>query len=234
MKIHRFYLEEFSKQKKIELAKSPIFHQIKNVLRIKAGEEVSFFYNNQEAVYKIINIEKNKIIFDFVKDVINNFNIKRKINLYQSIIKKDKIEWVVQKASELGVAKIIPVISDRSEKKDVNIDRLNKIAVEASEQCGRQDIIEITETIKFKNAFTNNNLNILADVSGKNILDFLEENKNNKNPEEINIFIGPEGGWTESEIDFAKKNKAQIVSLNNYILRSETASVSIVSIFSNL
>lgn len=230
MKIHRFYLEGLSKQKKIELTKSPIIHHIKNVLRLKIGERVAFFSNNQEALYKIVNIEKNKIIFDFVDDLVNSFKIKRKINLYQSIVKRDKMEWIVQKASELGVVKIIPIISDRSEKKDLNIDRLNKIAIEASEQCGRQDIIKIDSILKFKKSLDNNNLNIVADVSGQNIISFI---KNNQKLENINIFIGPEGGWTNDELDFMKKNKTQVISLNNYILRSETASISLISLFSN-
>lgn len=233
MRLNRFYLENFSNDKKIELNDSPLSHQIKNVLRMKIGDQVSFFNQEIEALYKIDEISKRSIVFVWQKNIETNFKPKREIILFQSLIKKDKMEWVVQKATELGVSKIVPVISKRSEKKDINLERLNKIILEAVEQCGRRDLPQLFSPIDFSKIWEiDTGLVLLGDGSGQNLGELFR--KNEKNFRMISIIIGPEGGFEESEIDLAKKNKAEIVSLNNYILRSETATVSFLSLLFNL
>lgn len=233
MRLNRFYLENFSGEKIIELKKGPIFHQIKNVLRMKTGNFLSFFYNNKEAIYKIESITNKDIFLVWQEDVIIKNKINKEIILFQSLIKKDKMEWVVQKAVELGVTKIVPIISERSEKKNINLDRLNKISLEASEQCGRQDLIKISEPIKFKDTLKKlKGLSFLGDSSGNNFIKSFKEKKNIE--DNINIFIGPEGGWSSEELILVKDNRIEIVKLNNYILRSETASLAFLSLLSNL
>ena len=233
MRLNRFYLENFSGEKIVELKKGPIFHQIKNVLRMKIGNSLSLFCDNKEAIYKIEKITSNDILLAWQEDIIIKNKTDREIILFQSLIKKDKMEWVIQKAVELGVTKIVPIISERSEKKNINLDRLNKISLEASEQCGRQDLIKISEPKKFKNILKKSRgLSFLGDASGD---DFVKSFLNKKNiKSNINIFIGPEGGWSSEELKLAKDNKIEIVKLNNYILRSETASLAFLSLLSNL
>lgn len=232
MRLNRFYLENFSNDQKIEMKDCSVFHQIKNVLKMKVGEQVSFFNQEIESIYKIEEISKKIIIFIWQNNVENNFKLKREIILFQSLIKKDKMEWVVQKATELGVSKIVPVISRRSEKKDINLERLNKIIIEAVEQCGRRDLPLISEPLKFSDIWIEaRGLVFLGDGSGSDMVETIK--KNEENSKKISIIVGPEGGFEKSEIDLAKKNKAKIVRLNNYILRSETASVSFLSIISN-
>lgn len=232
MRLNRFYLENFLGEKNIELKNDPIFYQMKNVLKMKLGDQVSFFCNFKEAIYVIDFIDNKKAIFKFIKNISAKQNDK-KIILFPSLIKKDKMEWVVQKAVELGVSEIIPIISGRSEKKNININRLNKISIEASEQCGRQDIVTVSEPINFKKAVAmKNEISFLGDSSGNIFLDKFKVVNIKKN--KINIFIGPEGGWSNGEIELAKKNKVEIVRLNNNILRSETAVVAFLSLISNL
>lgn len=232
MRLNRFYLENFLGEKNIELKNDPIFYQMKNVLKMKLGDQVSFFCNFKEAIYVIDFIDNKKAIFKFIKNISAKQNDK-KIILFPSLIKKDKMEWVVQKAVELGVSEIIPIISERSEKKNININRLNKISIEASEQCGRQDIVTVSEPINFKKAVAmKNEISFLGDSSGNIFLDKFKVVNIKKN--KINIFIGPEGGWSNGEIELAKKNKVEIVRLNNNILRSETAVVAFLSLISNL
>ncbi|MCK9438919.1 MAG: RsmE family RNA methyltransferase [Patescibacteria group bacterium] len=232
MRLNRFYLENFSNDKKIEMKDCSVFHQIKNVLKMKVGEQVSYFNQEIESIYKIEEISKKVIIFIWQNNVENNFKPKRKTILFQSLIKKDKMEWVVQKATELGVSKIVPVVSRRSEKKDINLERLNKIIIEAVEQCGRRDLPLISEPLKFSDIWSKvEGLAFLGDGSGINILEVFK--KNEENCKKVSIIIGPEGGFENKEIELAKKNKAEIVRLNNYVLRSETASVSFLSIISN-
>ncbi len=232
MRLNRFYLENFSKSKTLELKDNLIIHQIKNVLRLKIGEQISLFCNFSEAIYEIKKIDKASIYLNLIKDVVIKKN-DLEIILFPALIKKDKLEWVVQKAVELGVKKIIPVISARSEKKDINLNRLNKISIEASEQCGRQDLVEICQPIKFKEALQQvKSWSFLADASGDNFVDSLKTLKKDKT-KPINIFIGPEGGFEEGEIELAKKNNVKIISFNNNILRSETAVITSLAIITN-
>ncbi|MFA7365228.1 MAG: RsmE family RNA methyltransferase [Patescibacteria group bacterium] len=227
MRLNRFYLENFLEDEIIELRDGPIFHQLKNVLRIKKGDLISFF-NQTECVYIVREIDKRSIIFDFQEKVKNNFKIKRDVILFQSIIKRDKMDWVIQKATELGVSKIVPVVAKRSEKKDINLERLKRIAIEASEQCGRISIPEIVSPINFTDIWTLAEGDVfIGDFSGTSL-------KNEEINKSISIIIGPEGGFDKKEIDIAKIKKTKVVSLDNYILRSETASLSFLVLLTNL
>lgn len=232
MRLNRFYLENFSKVNTLELKHEPLVHQIKNVLRMKVGEQISLFGNFSEAIYEIKKIDKAVISLNLIKDVSVKKN-NREIILFPALIKKDKLEWVVQKAVELGVTKIIPVISARSEKKDINLNRLNKISIEASEQCGRSDLVEIFQPIKFKDVLKDiKGQSFLANANGDNFVDCLKLIDKNK-LESLNIFIGPEGGFEEVEIELAKKNNIKIVSFGDNILRSETAALVGLTLITN-
>ncbi len=232
MRLNRFYLENFSKVNTLELKHEPLVHQIKNVLRMKVGEQISLFGNFSEAIYEIKKIDKAVISLNLIKDVSVKKN-NREIILFPALIKKDKLEWVVQKAVELGVTKIIPVISARSEKKDINLNRLNKISIEASEQCGRSDLVEIFQPIKFKDVLKDiKGQSFLANANGDNFVDCLKLIDKNK-LEPLNIFIGPEGGFEEVEIELAKKNNIKIVSFGDNILRSETAALVGLTLITN-
>lgn len=236
MRLNRFYFEDFSAEKSITLSKSPIFHQIKNVLRMKEGELISLFLSPLEAIYKIEKIDNKKIELLWQENVVPKINIKREVVLFQSLIKKDKMEWVVQKAVELGVKKMVPVISERSEKKEINFDRLNKIIIEASEQCGRIDIMEIGEPLKFKEALKKKEgISFIGDASGscfsQVFSEYSSKNKSQNGP--FSIFVGPEGGFSSLELSLASENELKVLSLNNYILRSETASVAFLSLIFN-
>jgi len=232
MRLNRFYLENFSKVSTLELKYEPLVHQIKNVLRMKVGEQISLFSNFSEAIYEIKKIDKAVISLNLIKDVSVKKN-NREIILFPALIKKDKLEWVVQKAVELGVTKIIPVISARSEKKDINLNRLNKISIEASEQCGRSDLAEIFQPIKFKDVLKDiKGQSFLANANGNNFVDCLKLIDKNK-LESLNIFIGPEGGFEEVEIELAKKNNIKIVSFGDNILRSETAALVGLTLITN-
>jgi len=236
MRLNRFYFEDFSAEKNITLSKSPIFHQIKNVLRMKEGELISLFLSPLEAIYKIEKIDNKKIELLWQENVVPKINIKREVVLFQSLIKKDKMEWVVQKAVELGVKKLVPVISERSEKKEINLDRLNKIIIEASEQCGRIDIMEIGEPLKFKESLKKKEgISFIGDASGSYFSEVFSEysSKSKFQNGPFSIFVGPEGGFSSLELSLASENSLKVLSLNNYILRSETASVAFLSLIFN-
>jgi 16S rRNA (uracil1498-N3)-methyltransferase len=201
-----------------------IIHQIEKVLRLKVGEHIVLGDGKGgEAIAKIEQFSKQGV--HVVIEKFTSFDNKAKvvIRLYCSIIKKDRFEWMLEKAVELGVSEVVPLICERTIKKQINYNRLNKIIKEAAEQSGRNSLpvllpevscVEMLQSISSVERF------ILFDPSGNT--DFLKQNGQN-NECKINICIGPEGGWTEKELDMAKKNNVEIGTLGKTILRSETA-----------
>lgn len=221
MKIHRFFINKEIKEGDFVLSDKSLTHQILNVFRFGKGDRFNIF-NGDGFEYEAIILEisnKNEILID-VKNKHEGVVPKRKITLYQSLIKKDNMEWVIQKATELGVSKIIPIISSRSEKKGFNMERANKISIEASEQSGRADIVEIREIIDLKDIVLPMSTKIVFDISGTKMkkVSFDDDLP-------VSIFIGPEGGWSKEEIDYFKDNNFTIASLGETMLRAETAAI---------
>ncbi len=158
-----------------------------------------------------------------------------KINLWLcvGIIKKDNFEWITQKATELGVSHIVPVLCERTEKKSLNMERLQKIAVEASEQSGRGDVPEIDEVVELSELMTSQrNIDalpkekIVLHLEGEYVGDFLARMQ----PKSLAIFLGPEGGFSEKEIAEFALHSIPAISLGTQILRAETAAVAVTSL----
>ncbi len=147
--------------------------------------------------------------------------------LFASIIKGDNFDLVVQKTTELGVDHIIPVISDRTIKKNVNLERLQRIAIEASEQSGRVSIPKIHQPVKLKQAISD----FMQEEKGGKLLlchqdgsDFGKVKPNLKG--KIGILIGPEGGWSDVEMKLFDDRKIQKIRIGENVLRAETAAIS--------
>ncbi len=233
MRLNRFYFENLKGDKQIEFGKGPILHQIKNVLKMKEKEMISLFSQTQESLYAIERIDNKKVLLSWKENILPQVKLKREVILFQSLIKKDKMEWVTQKAVELGVKKLVPVISERSEKKDINLERLQKIIIEATEQCGRIDIMEITAPIKFKEALKQKSQPaFLGDGSGVDLAKLIKESLDSKAI--FSVFVGPEGGFSPAEMTLALENGLKIGALSNYTLRSETAAVATLSLIFNI
>jgi 16S rRNA (uracil1498-N3)-methyltransferase len=253
-KIHRF-IDSFDFSKKELEIKGEIAHQINKVLKLKIEEKIELGDGKGVvAIGEIKEIKKNSVIVVLLhQDYLKQNN--KKVTLFCSILKKENFETVVQKTTECGVSKIVPIISSRTVKTGLNLDRLKKIAKEASEQSGRGNVPEITEVITFEESLKlqkENDLNIIFDASGKlsfkttcecdgtNTRNFSAEKypcvlKDNFSliHSKINIWIGPEGGWTEKEIEKAKNSNFKIISLGSLTLRAETASIIAVYLASN-
>ena len=151
--------------------------------------------------------------------------IVKQVKIYaKSIVKKDTFEWIVEKATELGVSHIIPLISDRSEKKDINKGRLIKISIEAAEQSGRATTPVIHEVMNMKKALTDFQKikSIIWDPSAVKF-----------SPAELadmqGIYIGPEGGWTPAELALFQQRNILVRSLGPQILKAETAVIATLS-----
>lgn len=223
MKIHRFIIDNIN-QGENEIT-GEIAHQIIKVLKLKIGEKIELCDGKGiSAIAEIVEINKKKVIVK-LGALLNSAsfagqNNTKQTNLFCAVLKKENFELVVQKATECGVNKIIPIITDRTIKTGLNLIRLKKIAQEASEQSGRISIPEISEPIKFTA--------VLKDL--KNTLNFLFTSDGEypyllKNNSSCNLWIGPEGGWTQKELNLAKENNFQIISLGPLTLRAETAAI---------
>ncbi len=222
MKIHRFIIPDNLRADDLEIYDKEIVGQIKNVLHLKLGEKIIIGDGQgQEALAEITEIGKSSVVLKVQSLHKNDNEPKNLITLYCSVLKKENFELVVQKATEIGIKRIVPIISERTIKLGLNQERLEKIAKEAAEQSGRGMVPVILEPIFFEEAAKNVSgvsSNFLFDSSGET---FKETNLNG----EIAIFIGPEGGWTEREISLARNNNMSIVSLGKLTLRAETAAI---------
>ena len=144
--------------------------------------------------------------------------------LAMALIKKDNFDLVLQKATELGVCKIIPLITERTVVSKLNLERARHIVIEAAEQCERLDVPEITEPMAFKNF-------LALDVGQKVYLSERGQNKGKLNKKlPVCFIVGPEGGWSSAEIQaFERLDSAISLNLGRLILRAETAAISVLS-----
>jgi len=199
-------------------------NQIKNVLRFKIGDTI-YLGNGQEmeAKTKIQEIKKDEVVVEIVATQANVNEYVRDVTLYLAILKRENFELVVQKATEIGIKKIVPVISERTIKTGFKTERLEKIIKEAAEQSGRGLLPSITEPLKFVDATKQaqaNQLNLFFHLGGQNIKDLKITQK------KLGLFIGPEGGWSDNEVAVIKKSDTFIdVSLGKLTLRGETAAI---------
>ena len=226
--IRLYYLESIV-ENSTSLVSKEHSHYIANVMRLKKGSNINFFNKEGEWLSEIIFIEKDKVEVKFlnkIKEPLKTSNIELAICL----VKKTPMEIILQKATELGVSKIIPIISDRTEVKDLNFNRANKIVVEATEQSNQLNPPEISQIIKLKdfvNGISKETNLFFADVNSKHVL----SSKDLEQEKKISVLIGPEGDFSpaERELILSKPETASF-SLSQNILRADTAVISAISI----
>lgn len=215
-------------------------NHIKNVLRKKQGDEIIVCDGVSTDYHcKILKLEKENIILEILDKNILNVEPDIKIDIFQGLPKSDKMELIIQKATELGVNKIIPLETKRvvvkldEKTKTKKLERWQKIAGEAAKQCQRTYIPVIDNVCAIKNMvekFAEYDIVLLAyekenNNSIKSII------KNLAKPSKIAVVIGPEGGFEEEEVNYlcSALNKVKSVSLGPRILRTETAGIAILS-----
>jgi 16S rRNA (uracil1498-N3)-methyltransferase len=218
-KIHRFIEEYKIENKQIGIKDPSLLHQWKNVLKFKNGERIILSNKNEDILAEIKSLNKNLCELKVIEKYQNNNKVKRKVHLFLAILKKENFELAIQKSTELGIESITPIITERTIKTGLNFERLKKITKEASELSGRNTIPIINKTIIYPEIFekNKNQKTIIFDTRGEKIKEIGDE--------EINIIIGPEGGFTENEIKIAKENDTITASLSPLTLRGETAAV---------
>ena len=148
------------------------------------------------------------------------------MTLFCSLVKKDNFEWVLEKGTELGVSGFVPILSERSEKKNLNMERGKRIIREASEQSGRGVMPNLYGVHDLSRALETFDMDFVAfDPTGKPF-DKDDIMKGGR----IGILIGPEGGWSGSELELFRQKDISVYSLGTQVLRAETAAVSISSL----
>ena len=204
-------------------------HYAINVMRLKRGSNLNFFNKDGEWLSEIVFLNKDRVEVKFLnklKESTKNSNLELAICL----VKKGPMETILQKATELGVSKITPIISERTEVKELNFERASKIVIEATEQSNQMAPPKILKTIKLKDFLENLDETtklLFADVNSKNDL----INDNFKGFKSLCILIGPEGDFSPSERELILSISEVIpFTISNNILRSDTAVISAISL----
>ena len=202
-------------------------HYVNKVMRIKQNEVFSLFNSSGEWEAKILNISKGIVQFNVTKQLRQKENFKE-LWLAFSPIKSNYFNFMIQKATELGVTKFIPIIFDRTIVRKINKERLEKVIIEASEQSNRINVPDIEEPKSLDDFLTNNKVDLIfTDLNSENTK--IDLNKVTDNP--TCVIIGPEGDFSEQErANILKFNGVQPLKINENILRSETAIISAISI----
>ena len=223
MRLHRFFIPTpVPSSGDFTVTDENLLNQWRKVLRMDVGDTlVAFDGRGEEAVCTIDQLEKKSAMLSVVeyrKGIVPT----REIILFMALIKRDNFELVLQKATELGVSRIVPIQTARSEKKGMNRDRSEKILLEATEQSGRTTVPVLDDEVRLFDAVKKNHVPLIAfdprgTLSARDIQD--------RTLEKLGIIIGPEGGFTEEEILVFSEHNISIVCTGKTILRAETAAV---------
>ena len=225
----RFYYPSISKSC-LELSGDAHTHAA-YALRIRVGDYITVFDGRgRDYACKVKEIKKDKTLLELLSTTENTGESKISVTLYLSVIKQDRFELAVQKATELGVKKIVPVYSTFTQRNvSLNYDRLNKIAISACEQCGRSQLPTIEQSLDFDELLdrVKNTYMIFPwerEMHGR-MKDAIDNSKT-----DVSVFVGPEGGITEEEKIKLTEMGAKSVTLGTRILRAETAAIAALSV----
>ncbi len=242
--MHHFFVDQNAiKDGKVTICGLDVNH-IKNVLRIKQGEELRISDGTgRDYICSLLSYEDEKAVLNIVCESEERTEPASKFYLFQGLPKADKMELIIQKAVELGVYEIVPVSTSRcvvkldDKKKESKIKRWQAISESAAKQSKRGIIPKVHDVLSYKEALTY--AKELTGVDGTVLIPY-ENYKDMKETKEvldkaaktanICVFIGPEGGFSESEVDLSLDYDAKRISLGKRILRTETAGLAILSI----
>jgi 16S rRNA (uracil1498-N3)-methyltransferase len=231
MRLHRFYISPQTQLvHDLWLRNEQLLHQWNKVLRMAAGNELVLFNGiDHDRLYRIDILNQKEAHLLHVTDLHRNVP-KYEVYLFWSLLKRDKNDWVLQKCTELGVSHFVPILAERCERIDlsqVRSERWHKIVIEAAEQCGRSDIPVLRQP-----------MSVLAAIKGYHhemtlcVADQLNEDNisvANITKTARGVFIGPEGGWSDSEKLLFEQSQLARLHLGSFTLRAETAAVTAAS-----
>lgn len=234
MTIQRLYISQNLENKNIYITDED-FHYLKNVIRLKVNDEILLFNEkNGEYLSRVSEITKKQIVITPIKQTRTPESEKfNDTELIFSPIRHNRQDLIVEKTTELGIKILSPVITAYTNNKNLNIERLNTIAKEATEQSRRLSKPIITEPISLIQKLQKFDFE-------KRTLIYLDERPIDNNTTEIlkkfkdkpiSFLIGPEGGFSKEEFEFLKSTPAIGITLGHQILRAETAGISIIALY---
>ena len=225
----RLYNPDSIEENSTSLLSKEHTHYVINVMRLKRGSNINFFNSEGEWKSEIVFLNKDRVEVKIIEKIKQPKELSN-IELAICLVKKNPMETILQKATELGVSKITPIISERTEVKELNYDRANKIVIEATEQSNQLSppkIFEVTKLKDFLNNLDGTSKLLFADVNSKKNLNV--ETLKQGNP--ITVLIGPEGDFSPSERDSILGNSnVTSFTISRNILRSDTAVISAISL----
>lgn len=232
--MRRFYAPPENFKESLVVLDATESKHLRDVLRLRVGDEASVFDGDgNEFLCVIAEISKKETTLQIIEKLEKHNESSLELKLAVSLLKGEKFDLVIQKACELGVSEIIPLLTKRADVKirdakdiEKRMERWQRIALEAAKQCGRAKLLKIQPPIVF---------NEFVDADHKNLVLFSERGGASfesyaASPKEITAIIGPEGGWDDSELEKAAENEVQILTLKGRILRAETAAIAIAAI----
>ena len=204
-------------------------HYVVNVMRLKRGANLNFFNENGEWKSEVIFLSKDRVEVKFLEKIKQSNNLS-KIELAFCLVKKNPLETILQKATELGVNKIIPIVSERTEVKELNYVRAKRIVIEATEQSNQLVPPKIENVIKLKDflkTLDETSKLLFADINTKDNL----KNEDLQNFKSLCILIGPEGDFSSEERQsILQIRSVKPFTLSRHVLRSDTAVISAISL----
>ena len=238
--MQRFFVEPHQidgERHEIHITGSDVNH-IVNVLRMKKGEELWISDKEKEYHCVIENTGEDEVLLHILYAQEPDYELKNRIYLFQGLPKADKMELIIQKAVELGAYRVVPVSMKRSvvkldaKKADAKRKRWNAVSESAAKQSKRSLIPEVAPLMTYKEAVkeaAGYDMVLLPYESADGIRKTRELLASVKPGTDIAVFIGPEGGFEDEEVELARENGAEIVTLGKRILRTETAGLCMLS-----
>jgi 16S rRNA (uracil1498-N3)-methyltransferase len=210
-------------------------HYLGRVLRLKAGDKVNLF-NSEDGEFSatLIHSDRHRVTVQLDDSAVNLTDPQLAVNLGLGLSRGERFDYAIQKSTELGVVRIIPLVTencevrlagDRSEKK---LTHWQRVAISACEQCGRSVVPTVAEPVDLTRWLADNRGGLLLDASGDPGL------PDTVPAQPLNLLIGPEGGFSEQEVNLARQHDYQVIRLGPRILRTETAPVVALSLLQYL
>lgn len=225
MRLHRFFIQQ-PLGEEIVIRNKDLLKQWFTVFRYTEGDTVILFNGeSDDFVYEIVSHTKQEAIFRFLYSE-KNISTETSVTLAVSLIKKDNLELIVQKGTELGVSSFVFFLSQRSEKKQADMERLTRIAIEATEQSGRRTVPRLQGVFELKEALetlVSSGVVYILNMNGDSVSSVLK--KIGGVHTSVSLCIGPEGGWTEEEKEYFQEKGITSLSLTSTVLRAETAAI---------
>lgn len=222
-KIHRFIGPYQLATGTLRIDDADLAHQLRSVLKLGIGELIIIGDGSgSEAHCRILRYDSGAVIVEGMSIGRNANELPGRTTLYCALLKADHFELAAQKATEVGISEIVPIITERTVKGSLRVDRVRKIVREAAELAGRGLVPEVREPVAMERVLTEasrNDVNFFFDPSGTLFTGAA------KSVRHAGLWIGPEGGWNEGELELARQVGMRISSLGSLVLRAETAAI---------